>query len=424
MINHKTPSPSSAGFAKSQFHIPEHPRGMVYLCGNSLGLQPKSTRALINEELEDWARLGVEGHFHARRPWMPYHEFVRDSLARVVGAKPIEVVAMNQLTVNLHLMAASFYRPTRSRFKILIEAGAFPSDRYAMVSQIQFHAERLGLSDRDVRSALIEVAPPAGQSTLPPGTLEAEIKKAGESLALVLVGNVNYLTGQAFDLPSIVRAGHSVGAQVGFDLAHGAGNLNVKLHESGADFAVWCSYKYLNSGPGGIAGAFVHERHAHSRDLPRFSGWWGHDQATRFQMGPDFKPIPGAEGWQLSNPPIFQLAALKASLEIFDAVGIETLRDLSVGLTSHLEKQLDVKLASQIESITPKDPEQRGCQLSLRLKRTDVNTRAFQKKLMDQGVVADFREPNILRVAPTPLYTTPADVDEFVVRLEAALRGV
>ena len=298
---------------RSRFHIPNSADGTsaVYLTGNSLGLQPITARKYIEEELEDWARLGVEGHLHARHPWLPYHEFVTEPIARVVGAKPIETVVMNSLTVNLHLMMVSFYRPQGKRRKIVIEKGAFPSDRYAVASQIRFH----GL---ETQEALIELTPRDGETTLRTADIIETIERNADEIALVIMGGVNYYTGQAFDMRAITDAGRRAGAIVGFDLAHAAGNLELHLHDWDVDFAVWCSYKYLNAGPGGIAGAFVHERHAQAYGPPRFTGWWGHNKKTRFQMGPDFDPLPGAEGWQLSNPPIFQLAALRASLEIFD----------------------------------------------------------------------------------------------------------
>ncbi|HQU92482.1 MAG TPA: kynureninase, partial [Pyrinomonadaceae bacterium] len=291
---------------RSRFHIPKSPDGrdVIYLTGNSLGLQPKTTRKYIEEELEDWATLGVEGHLHARHPWLPYHEFVTEPMARVVGSLPSETVVMNSLTVNLHLMMVSFYRPSGGRRKIVIEKGAFPSDQYAVESQLIFH--------RSGREDLIELTPRDGESTLRTEDIIETIERHGEEIALVMMGGVNYYTGQAFDMKAITEAGHRVGAIVGFDLAHAAGNLDLRLHDWDVDFAVWCSYKYLNAGPGGIAGAFVHERHANTFDLPRFAGWWGHNKQTRFLMGPDFDPLPGAEGWQLSNPPIFQLAALRA----------------------------------------------------------------------------------------------------------------
>lgn len=374
----------------------------IYLTGNSLGLQPKTARKYIEEELDDWARLGVEGHLHARHPWLPYHEFVTEPLARIVGAKPVEVVAMNSLTVNLHLLMASFYRPQDSRTKIVIEKGAFPSDRYAVESQLKFHGYD--------SSHLIELTPLVGESLLRTEDILNTIEREGNSIAMILLGGVNYYTGQAFDMAAITEAGHRAGAVVGFDLAHAAGNLELKLHDWNVDFAAWCSYKYLNSGPGGIAGIFVHERHARSFDLPRFAGWWGHDKGTRFQMGPEFVPLEGAEGWQLSNPPIFQLAALRASLELFDAAGMTELRQKSEGLTGYLESLLTQIETDRIEIITPKQPDARGCQLSIRVKDAD---RTLFDQLTARGVMADWREPDVIRVAPAPLYNSYTDVAQF-----------
>ena len=279
----------------------------IYFAGNSLGLQPKSVKDYINKELEDWAAYGVEGHFHARRPWLPYHENLTDMSARLVGAKPIEVVVMNTLTTNLHLMMVSFYRPTKSKYKILIEKGAFPSDQYAVASQAKHHGF-------DPKDAVLELTPREGEDTLRTEDIVSYIEANGDQIATIVLGTVNYLTGQAFDVPKIVEAANKKGCKIGLNLAHGAGNLVLKLHDWNVDFAVWCSYKYLNSGPGSLAGCFVHEKHANDFDLPRFAGWWGHNKKTRFEMGSEFDPISGAEGWQLSNPPIFQLAALSASL--------------------------------------------------------------------------------------------------------------
>jgi kynureninase len=390
---------------RAQFLLPEHTDGQpwVYLAGNSLGLQPKNTRAFVDAELRDWARLGVEGHFRAEHPWMPYHENVTAQTARLVGARPVEVVVMNTLTVNLHLMLASFYRPTQQRHRILMEGGAFPSDQYALASQARWH----GL---DPAATLVEVAPLPGEMTLRTEGILSRIEAEGERLALVLLGSVNYLTGQAFDIPAITRAGHRVGAVVGFDLAHGAGNLPVALHDAGPDFAVWCSYKYLNAGPGSLSGCFVHERHAHRPDLPRLAGWWGHDKATRFAMPRDFVPIPGAEGWQLSNPPILQLAALRASMDLFDAAGMAALRAKSETLTGFLERLLDDFPRGRVDIITPRGPTDRGAQLSLRM---HGDARRLQERLGAAGILCDFREPNVIRVAPVPLYNTFTDVFRF-----------
>ncbi len=391
---------------RSRFFIPKDENGndVIYLCGNSLGLQPKTVRSYVEQELEDWARLGVEGHFQAKNPWMPYHELLTEQTARLVGAKPIEVVVMNTLTVNLHLMLVSFYRPTTRRHKIVIEAHAFPSDRYAVESQIRFHGF-------DPKRSLIELQPRFGEATLRTEDIEDVLEADGEEIALVLLGGVNYYTGQAFDLERITRAGHAQGCIVGFDLAHAAGNVVLKLHEWNVDFAVWCSYKYLNAGPGSIAGCFVHERYAHRVDLPRFAGWWGQNKHIRFHMGPTFDPIAGAEGWQLSNPPILPLAALRASMEIFDEVGMEALREKSIRLTSSLEALLRRQANRRFVIITPGDPEQRGCQLSMLV---NERGRDLFEHLRRNGVVCDWREPNVIRIAPVPLYNTFSDVYRFV----------
>lgn len=398
---------------RDRFHFPEPKSGVepIYFTGNSLGLMPKKAREYVDAELEDWARFAVEGHLHARHPWLPYHEFLTEQMARVIGAKPIETVVMNSLTVNLHLLMASFYRPTRERHKIVIEKGAFPSDRYAVESQIKFHGF-------DPAESLIEVAPRNGESTLRTVDIVESIEKESGSIALVMFAGVNYYTGQAFDMREITAAAHRAGAFAGFDLAHAAGNIQLEMHDWDADFAAWCSYKYLNGGPGAVAGAFVHERHADCPDIPRFAGWWGHDKATRFQMGPDFVPLPGAEGWQVSNPPILQMAALRASLEIFDEAGMSALVERSRRLTRYLGERIEQILDDRIEVITPPDEAQRGCQLSIRVKNGD---RELYAKLADHGVVADWREPDVIRVAPVPLYNTFTDVDRFIQILEASL---
>lgn len=385
---------------------------MIYFTGNSLGLQPKTTKAYVDQELTDWQTLGVEGHLHAQHPWLPYHEFLTGQMAHLVGAKPIETVVMNSLTVNLHLLLVSFYRPRGERRKIMIELGAFPSDQYAVGSQIRFH----GLDPHD---CLIELAPREGESALRTDDILEAIEKEGESVALIMLGGVNYYTGQAFDMRRITEAGHAHGAVVGFDLAHAAGNLDLRLHDWGVDFAAWCSYKYLNAGPGAVGGCFIHERHAESFDIPRFAGWWGHDKNTRFLMGPEYVPTPGAEGWQISNPPILQMAALRASLEIFDEAGISSLRKKSVRLTGYLEFLLDEIRDERISVITPRDPAQRGCQLSIRVK--DADKKLFEA-VSARGVFADWREPDVIRVAPVPLYNTFADVYGFAEILKNCLR--
>jgi kynureninase len=382
---------------RSRFHVPPN---VVYLAGNSLGLQPKKAREYINVELDDWAKFGVEGHLKARNPWISYHELLTAQTARLVGARPLEVVVMNTLTVNLHLMMVSFYRPVPGRNKILIEAGAFPSDQYAVASQAAFHG-----------GEVVELA--RGEDPV------KRIERDGSSIALVMLGNVNYLTGEAFDMRAVACAGHEKGCMVGFNLAHGAGNLALQLHEDDVDFAVWCSYKYLNAGPGAIAGCFVHERHA-SEKLPRFAGWWGHNKEIRFQMGPFFDPIPGAEGWQLSNPPIFQLAALRASMEIFDEATMPAIRRKSEGLTGYLEFLIDRLPPGFCEIITPRQPERRGAQLSLRIEN---GARELVSKLTSDGVICDFREPDIVRAAPVPLYNSFTDVWRFAHVLNQYARG-
>ncbi len=398
---------------RDQFHIPPAPDGStsVYLCGHSLGLQPKRARDYIEQELDDWARLGVEAHFHGRHPWMPYHRLLTVNMAGVVGAQPAEVVVMNSLTANLHLMMVSFYRPTPQRHKIVIEAGAFPSDRYAVGSQIRFHGF-------DPARSLTELKPRPSEATIRHEDIEALLEREGPSIALVMLGGVNYATGQLFDMQGITRAGHAQGCMVAFDLAHAAGNIPVKLHDWDVDFAVWCTYKYLNSGPGCVGGCFVHQRHALAWDLPRFAGWWGHDQDTRFKMGPNFQPMTGAEGWQLSNPPIMALAPLRASLEIFAAAGIKQLRQKSISLTGYLEFLLDLERSNKFTIITPRQPEQRGAQLSIRIAQ---NGRAVLDRLIGEGILCDWREPDIVRVAPVPLYNTYSDVYRFVQRFLAAL---
>ncbi len=398
---------------RDKFHIPLQENGEehIYLCGNSLGLQPKTTKNYIKQELDDWAAYGVGGHLHAKNPWLPYHEYLNDTMAKVVGAKPIEVVVMNTLSVNLHLLMATFYRPTKERYKILIESDAFPSDRYAVESQLKFH----GYAD-----GLVELKPREGETLLRHDDIEAKIEAQGDEIALILIGCPNYYTGQVFNIKRIAELGHRKGCMVGIDLAHGAGNLKLELHDSEIDFAAWCTYKYLNSGPGSVGGCFIHERHAKAYDLPRFAGWWGHDKETRFGMRDDFNPIPGAEGWQLSNPPILSLAAIKASLDIFGEVGIEVLRKKSVELTGYLENLLKELLASEVEIITPKNPEERGCQLSLQLV-SGYGKQVF-KAITKRGVIADWREPNVIRIAPAPLYNSFEDVFKFVSILKEELQ--
>ena len=376
---------------RSEFHIPQHEgRDQAYFCGNSLGLQPRAARQAVIEELDDWAMLGVDGHFRGRHPWMPYHTFVRDGLAHVAGAMPSEVVAMNSLTTNLHLMIVSFYRPTRERSAILIEQGAFPSDRYAVESQIRFHGF-------DPATDLIELAPDEPNGTISIAAIAHAIEHHRDRLALVLWPGVQYRSGEVYHLGDIARLAHAAGAIAGFDLAHSIGNVPVNLHGSEADFAVWCSYKYLNAGPGAVAGCFVHQRHAHTTS-PRFAGWWGHDQSTRFKMGPDFVPTPGAEGWQLSNPPILALAPLRVSLELFLRADLTRLRKKSVWMTALYAEAIEAVLGTHIDIVTPNEPARRGCQLSLRVRGGRERGRALFEQLEHHGVLCDWREPDVIRV--------------------------
>ncbi len=398
---------------RDRFFIPKTPSGddCIYLCGHSLGLQPKTTRSFIEQELQDWAELGVEGHFHARNPWMTYHRLLAQQSAAIVGALPSEVVVMNSLTVNLHLMMTSFYRPTTERHKILVESGAFPSDQYAVKSQLRFHGF-------DPASSLLELTPREGELCMRTEDIESLIEHEGHSIALILLGGVNYVTGQAFDMAAITKAGQRKGCVVGFDLAHAAGNIPLHLHDWGPDFAVWCNYKYLNGGPGCVGGCFVHERHARAKELPRFTGWWGHDESTRFQMGPDFHPMPGAEGWQLSNPPILALAALRTSMNIFAEAGLQSLRAKSIELTGYLQFLLDQQTSPKVSIITPQDEEQRGAQLSIRLPGSG---RQICDRLIAAGAIGDWREPDIFRIAPVPLYNSYQDVYRFAQTLVTAL---
>ena len=387
-----------------QFHIPKDENGndVVYLCGNSLGLMPKATSDYINQELEDWKNLGVEGHFMAKNPWMPYHEFLTKNMANVVGALPSEVVVMNSLTVNLHLLMVSFYRPTSNRYKILFDYSPFPSDRYAIASQVKFHGY-------DPADAMIELIPDSSDELVSIDNIKNILETQGNEIALILIGGVNYYTGQLYDIKTITQLGHAHGCVVGFDLAHAAGNIDLHLHEDGPDFAAWCSYKYLNSGPGSLSGCFVHEKHHHS-DLPRFAGWWGHDKATRFLMGDKFQPIQTAEGWQLSNPPVLSMAAIRASLDLFADAGIDRLRSKSVKLTAYLADLLAEIHDENIKIITPSYPSSRGCQLSIQMIKPDKKLFNY---LTENGVIADWREPDVIRVAPVPMYNSFEDVWQF-----------
>eukprot|EP00218_Dolichomastix_sp_CCMP3274_P005440 CAMPEP_0170157540 /NCGR_PEP_ID=MMETSP0033_2-20121228/66107_1 /TAXON_ID=195969 /ORGANISM="Dolichomastix tenuilepis, Strain CCMP3274" /LENGTH=391 /DNA_ID=CAMNT_0010394939 /DNA_START=15 /DNA_END=1187 /DNA_ORIENTATION=+ len=370
---------------RTKFHIPKDAEGneWLYFCGNSLGLQPKVTQEYIQQELNDWANLGVEGHFDAKNPWMPYHEFLTEKMATIVGAKPIEVVIMNTLTTNLHLLMVSFYQPTKTKYKIVIESDAFPSDRYAVESQLKFHGF-------DPKEGLLEWKPREGEELLRMEDLETMLEAEGDEIALLMIGGVNYYTGQYLDIKKIAELGHAKGAMVGIDLAHGAGNIQPNLHNSNVDFAAWCTYKYLNAGPGSLAGLFVHEKHAHNKELNRFAGWWGHDKETRFNMRFDFNPIPGAESWQLSNPPILSMAAIKASLDMFDEVGMNALREKSETLTAYFEYLINEIDTDRIKIITPSSPEERGCQLSIQVKNAD---KSLHQKLIDKHIITDWREP-------------------------------
>jgi kynureninase len=398
---------------RNQFHIPKDKSGneLIYMTGNSLGLQPKQTKFYVNQELEDWANLGVEGHFEAKNPWLPYHEFLTKNMAKVVGAKPIEVIVMNTLTANLHFMMASFYQPTKKRYKILIESDAFPSDKYAVESQLRHHGF-------DHIEGLILWKPRKGEELLDYEDLESILKSQGDEIALIMIGGVNYYTGQFFDLKRITDLGHKHGCTVGFDCAHGAGNVQLNLHDSGADFAAWCTYKYLNSGPGSLAGCFVHERHAYRKDLNRFAGWWSHNKQTRFNMRGEFDQLPGAEGWQLSNPPILSMAAIKSSLDLFAEVGIEKLTKKSKKLTGYFEFLLKQLGEDTIKIITPSNPAERGCQLSIQVKNAD---KSLHEKLTKAGVISDWREPDVIRCAPVPLYNSFEDVYQLVEKLKRIL---
>lgn len=387
---------------RKQFIFPSfHKNQIRYFTGNSLGLQPITTREIIGEELDDWAHFGVDGHFESRRPWYSYHEQLTKMASEIVGAKEIETVITHSLTTNIHLLMVSFYQPKGGRRKILCEKKAFPSDQYAIQSQLKFH----GYSKED----LIEVGPREGEHTIRHGDIISAIKENQEELALVFIGGVNYYTGQYFNLKEITKAGHDAGAYVGFDLAHAAGNVNLKLHDWDVDFAMWCSYKYLNSSPGGVSGLFVHERHADNSSLPRFAGWWGHDKEQRFMMEDEFYPIKGAEGWQLSNAPVLGMAAHLASLQIFQEAGMQRIGQKRDQITAYLEfllENLNEKHEDFLEIITPKNPSERGSQLSILFKK---DGKGMFKKLTDAGIVADWREPNVIRVAPAPLYVSYED---------------
>jgi kynureninase len=398
---------------REEFLIPTNNEGkeLVYLCGNSLGLQPKKTSNYLQQELNDWAKFGVEGHTDAKNPWLPYHEFLTNSMAKIVGAKSSEVVIMNSLTTNLHLMMVSFYQPTKSKYKIVIESDAFPSDKYAMESQLRFHGY-------DSKDGLILWKPREGEDLCRFEDLEKIMEEQGDEIALLMIGSTNYYSGQLYPLKKITELGHKHNSLVGFDLAHGVGNIQPNLSDTGADFAVWCTYKYLNSGPGSLGGCFVNERHANNPDLNRFAGWWGHNKQTRFNMRHEFDAIPGAEGWQLSNPAILSMAAIRASLDLFEAAGFENIIKKSKILTGFLEFLIIELNDDRINIITPKNQEERGCQLSIQVKNAD---KELHTQLTKSGVISDWREPDVIRVAPAPLYNSYQDIFEFVQRLKKVL---
>lgn len=408
---------------RNKFHIPKFKdKDTIYFTGNSLGLQPKTVRELVNEELDSWAEHGVEGHFEGKRPWFHYHKFTKAMMAKIVGGLASEVVVMNSLTVNLHLMMVSFYLPSKTRFKIITEGGAFPSDQYALETQVRFH----GFSPDE---AIIELEPREGEDTLRTEDILSEIDRHGDQLALIMMAGVQYFSGQLFDMKAITRAGHAAGAKVGFDLAHAVGNVPLELHNWDVDFAVWCTYKYLNSGPGSTAGAFVNQRYAQDLALPRFAGWWGYNEQQRFLMQKGFVPMLGADGWQISNVNVLPSAAILASLEIFHKVDFKKLRRKSLLLTGYMEYLLKIIIKStgvKAKVITPVNPEERGCQLSLAM---EEHGREVFEYLSKEGIRVDWREPNmaatqpaIIRLAPVPLYNTFTDVYEFAVKLEEAIR--
>lgn len=394
----------------NQFLHPTNANGerLIYLCGNSLGLQPKLTAKNLQQELDDWAKFGVEGHTDAKNPWLPYHEFLTKSMAKIVGAKPSEVVIMNSLTANLHFMMVSFYQPTKTKYKIVIESDAFPSDKYAVESQLKFH----GFNPKE---DLILWKPRKGEELCRFEDLKQIMEEQGEKIALLMIGTTNYYSGQSFPIKKITQLGHQYKCKVGFDLAHGVGNIQPNLHENGPDFAVWCTYKYLNSGPGSLGGCFVHERHANNKNLNRFTGWWGHNKETRFNMRHEFDALSGAEGWQLSNPAILSMAAIRASLTIFEEAGFDNIINKSKKLTGYLEFLINDLNNNKINIITPSNQEERGCQLSIQVKNAD---KKLHTQLTQAGVVSDWREPDVIRVAPVPLYNSFEDIFYFVERLK------
>lgn len=403
---------------RTRFHFPQHnKKDVIYFCGNSLGLQPAKTEEYVLQELKDWQTFGVEGHFVAKNPWFPYHEFLRTNMSKVVGALPTEVVVMNSLTTNIHLLLVSFYRPTKERYKIICEVSAFPSDQYALQSQVKSH-------NYQPDDAIIELRPREGEYAIRHEDVLATIEKHKNELALVFIGNPNYYTGQVFNMKEVTDMGHRCGALVGFDLAHGAGNLELKLHDWNVDFAVWCSYKYLNAGPGGVAGAYVHEKHCNNTELIRFAGWWGNDPNTRFTMPHNFVPVKSADAWQLSNAPILPMAALRASLEVFADAGMEDLVAKRKKLNDYLRFVINEaiqknKQEKNIFIITPEHEQERGAQVSLICKK---NGKQIHQYLTTKGVVADWREPKVLRMAAVPLYNSFSDVFEFGKFFEEALK--
>jgi kynureninase len=405
---------------RAEFHIPPASAGpyaeVAYLAGNSLGLQPRSVRSVLEQVLADWARLGVEGHVEAERPWKPYHEFLRDGAARLVGARPAETVVMNSLTVNLHLMMISFYRPTLKRSAIVIEDSAFPSDSYAVQSQARLHGF-------DPAEAVVRLRPRPGEDCLRTEDVLEFLRTEGHRVALLMLGGVNYLTGELMDIPAITAAGRAAGAVVGWDLAHAAGNVVLRLHEWEVDWAAWCHYKYVNSGPGAVAGCFVHERHLADRVLPKLQGWWSTDAATRFAMGPDVDPVDTADSWQLSNPPILAMAPVLASLRIFDEVGMDALREKSIRLTGYLARLLETLLRGlPARIVTPADADRRGAQLSVRISGPSADD-VCRRLRHERGVIADARQPDIVRFAPVPLYCTHHDAWRAATALAAVLGG-
>lgn len=397
-------------FLKSRFVIPQQPNGKpyIYLCGNSLGLMPAHTPSRIHQELNDWGKLGVEGHIHASRPWVNYHEHLSPMMAKVVGANSSEVVVMNSLTVNLHLLMVSFYRPTSTRYKILIDYSPFPSDRYAIESQVRFHGY-------DPREAIIELIPEEGNEIVDDNTIANVISTEGDQIALVMMGGVNYYTGQVYDMQKITEWAHTKGCIVGFDLAHAAGNVPLELHAWNVDFAAWCTYKYLNSGPGSLSGIFIHSSHHHTQ-LPRFEGWWGHDKISRFKMDDNFIPIGTAESWQLSNPPILSMAAISAALELFDEVGMAALSHKSKALSAYFDYLFQIMDIKGLHMLTPRESQRRGCQISLQMKTPD---KAYFDKLIDHGIIADWREPDVIRIAPVPSYNSFEDIWQCISILKA-----